>query len=472
MRLRRSHPAPLGRADSLYAVGVADRSLLWDGPLRRWHPTQVVVVGFIAVILTGAALLHLPIATDGVEHSFLDRLFTATSAGTVTGLQVVDTATGWTHFGQAVIMVLAQIGGFGLMAFSSVVAVALAGKLELRHRLATQAEVNLAGGADFKAVILGVFRWSMGIEATVAVALFGGFVIIHGEPLGRAAWLGLFHAVTSFNNAGFALFSDNLVGFVDDPWTSGVIATSIVLGGIGFPVLMELRRLYRRPRRWSLHTKITLVATALLIAGGALAVLVIEWSNPNTLGPMGIADKAIAGLFQGITPRTAGFNTIDYGAMRESSIVVTIVLMFIGGGSASTASGIKVTTFAVLAWVIWAELRGDREVDSFRRRIPAFAQRQAITVALSGVALVTVSTMALVTFDRIPLGDGLFEATSAFGTVGLTTGITPTLSAASRVVLIVMMFIGRVGPATLGAALVLREHTRRYRYPEERPLIG
>jgi len=216
-----------------------------------------------------------------------------------------------------------------------VVAVALAGKLELRHRLATQAEVNLAGGADFKAVILGVFRWSMGIEATVAVALFGGFVIIHGEPLGRAAWLGLFHAVTSFNNAGFALFSDNLAGFVDDPWTSGVIATSIVLGGIGFPVLMELRRLYRRPRRWSLHTKITLVATALLIAGGALAVLVIEWSNPNTLGPMGIADKAIAGLFQGITPRTAGFNTIDYGAMRESSIVVTIVLMFIGGGSPS-----------------------------------------------------------------------------------------------------------------------------------------
>ena len=177
---------------------------------------------------------------------------------------------------------------------------------------------------------------------------------------------------------GQRLSQCHLAGFVDDPWTSGVIATSIVLGGIGFPVLMELRRLYRRPRRWSLPTQITLVATALLIAGGALAVLVIEWSNPNTLGPMGIADKAIAGLFQGITPRTAGFNTIDYGAMRESSIVVTIVLMFIGGGSASTASGIKVTTFAVLAWVIWAELRGDREVDSFRRRIPAFAQRQAI----------------------------------------------------------------------------------------------
>lgn len=179
------------------------------------------MVGFIAVILSGAALLHLPIATTGVDYSFGDRLFTATSAGTVTGLQVVDTASGWTHFGQVVIMVLAQIGGFGLMAVSSVVAVALAGRLELRHRLATQAEVNLDGAANFRSVILGVFKWSMGVEATVAAALFIGFAGIHGEPVGRAAWLGLFHAVTSFNNAGFALFSDNLVGFVDDPWISG-----------------------------------------------------------------------------------------------------------------------------------------------------------------------------------------------------------------------------------------------------------
>ncbi|CCM65665.1 TrkH family potassium uptake protein [Candidatus Microthrix parvicella] len=451
---------------------MADRSRLWDGPLRRWHPSQVVVVGFIAVILSGAALLHLPIATTGVDYSFGDRLFTATSAGTVTGLQVVDTASGWTHFGQVVIMVLAQIGGFGLMAVSSVVAVALAGRLELRHRLATQAEVNLDGAANFRSVILGVFKWSMGVEATVAAALFIGFAGIHGEPVGRAAWLGLFHAVTSFNNAGFALFSDNLVGFVDDPWISGVIATSIVLGGIGFPVLMELRRQYHFPKRWSLHTKITLLATGLLIVVGATAVLVLEWTNPSTLGPMGVIDKVTAGVFQGITPRTAGFNTIDYGAMRESSILVTIVLMFIGGGSASTASGIKVTTFAVLGWVIWAELRGDREVDAFRRRIPAAAQRQAITVALSGVALVAAGTMALVTFDRVPLGDGLFEATSAFGTVGLTTGITPTLGGGSHAVLIVMMFVGRVGPITLGAALVLRERSRRFKYPEERPLIG
>lgn len=430
------------------------------------------MVGFILVILTGAMLLHLPFATHGVDYNFEDRLFTATSAGTVTGLQVVDTATGWTHFGQAVIMALAQIGGFGLMAISSVVAVALAGRLDLRHRLATQAEVNIEGGADFRSVILGVFKWSMGIEATVAVALFGGFVLIHGEPVGRAAWLGVFHAVTSFNNAGLTLFSDNLAGFANDPWTSGVIGISVILGGIGFPVLMEVRRQFRTPKRWSLHTKITLMATGVLLVGGAAAVLVLEWANPNTLGPMGVFDKVTAGIFQGVTPRTAGFNTIDYGAMRESSILVTIALMFIGGGSASTASGIKVTTFAVLGWVIWAEFRGDGEVDSFRRRIPTSVQRQAVTVALSGVALVVVGTMALVTFDRIPLGDGLFEATSAFGTVGLSTGTTPTLSAASRAVLIVMMFVGRVGPVTLGAAMVLRDRSRRFKYPEERPLIG
>jgi Trk-type K+ transport system membrane component len=457
--------------------------------MRRWHPSQVVVVGFAVIILAGAALLHLPIATTGVDHSFGERLFTATSAGTVTGLQVVDTATAWTHFGQAVILVLAQIGGFGLMAFSSVVAVALAGRLDLRHRLATQAEVGLPGATDFRAIILGVFRWSVGIEAAVAVALFGGFVVIHGEGVGRAAWLGVFHAVTSFNNAGLSLFSDNLVGFADDPWTTGVISLSIILGGIGFPVLMEVSRSLRdrrasagtatgtrrrrpSPRRWTLHTKITLAVTAALLAGGAAAILVLEWSNPATLGPMGIGDKLTAGVFAGVTARTAGFNTIDYGSMRESSLLVTIVLMFIGGGSGSTASGIKVTTFAVLGWVIWAELRGDNEVTSFRRRIPIAAQRQALTVALIGVALVAVGTMAMVTFDRISLGDGLFEATSAFGTVGLSTGITPGLGAASRAVLILMMFIGRVGPVTLGAALVLRERKRRYRYPEERPLIG
>ncbi|MEZ5381673.1 MAG: potassium transporter TrkG [Microthrixaceae bacterium] len=467
---------------------MAERGSIWAGPMRRWHPSQVVVVGFAVIILAGAALLHLPIATTGVDHSFGERLFTATSAGTVTGLQVVDTATTWTHFGQVVILALAQVGGFGLMAFSSVVAVALAGRLGLRHRLATQAEVGLPGATDFRAIILGVFRWSVGIEAAVAVALFGGFVVIHGEGVGRAAWLGVFHAVTSFNNAGLSLFSDNLAGFADDPWTTGVISLSIILGGIGFPVLMEVSRSLRdragagttartrrrrpSPRRWTLHTKITLAATTALLAGGATAMLVLEWSNPATLGPMGIGDKLTAGVFAGITPRTAGFNTIDYGSMRESSLLVTIVLMFIGGGSGSTASGIKVTTFAVLGWVIWAELRGDREVNAFRRRIPIAAQRQALTVALIGVALVAAGTMAMVTFDHISLGDGLFEATSAFGTVGLSTGLTPRLSTASRAVLMLMMFIGRVGPVTLGAALVLRERKRRYRYPEERPLIG
>jgi trk system potassium uptake protein TrkH len=432
----------------------------------------VVVVGFIAVILTGAALLHLPIATDGVEHSFLDRLFTATSAGTVTGLQVVDTATGWTHFGQAVIMVLAQIGGFGLMAFSSVVAVALAGKLELRHRLATQAEVNLAGGADFKAVILGVFRWSMGIEATVAVALFGGFVIIHGEPLGRAAWLGLFHAVTSFNNAGFALFSDNLAGFVDDPWTSGVIATSIVLGGIGFPVLMELRRLYRRPRRWSLHTKITLVATALLIAGGALAVLVIEWSNPNTLGPMGIDRQGDRRSLPGHHPP---HRRVQHDRLRRHARVVD---------------------------------RGHHRVDVHRRgqclhrkRHQGDHLRRAGVGDLGRTARRPRGRLVSAAHPRVRPAPGDHRGAQRGGAGHrLYDGAGdlrphspgrrpvrghqrvrhrrvdhrdhPTLSAGSHVVLIVMMFVGRVGPATLGAALVLREHTRRYRYPEERPLIG
>lgn len=441
--------------------------------LKQRHPTQVVVLGFAGVILFGAVLLALPISSSaGADVSFREAFFTATSAVTVTGLVVVDTSAAWSPFGQAVILALIQIGGFGLMAGSSVVAVTLARRIGLRHRMATQTETGALKLGELRTVVLGVLRWTAGIEAVTTVLLAVGFVVIHGESLHRGVWLGFFHAVSAFNNAGFALFPDSLERFVDDPWTSGIVTVAIIIGGLGFPVLMEVRRAVGRPRRWSVHTKMTLSTTAVLFLAGAGAVLVLEWTNPATLGPLALDDKFSAAWFQGVTPRTAGFNTVDYGELRDGTLLVTIVLMFIGASSGSTGGGIKVTTFALLGYAIWAEVRGQREVEAFRRRIPGPAQRQALAVALIGVAAVVTATLALVTASGVELTDGLFEATSAFGTVGLSTGITAELDLTSHLVLTVLMFVGRAGPVTLAAALVLRERAPGYRYPEERPLVG
>lgn len=431
-----------------------------------------MVAGFLAVIAAGTVLLSLPGASHEVDDvTPRDALFTATSAATVTGLVVVD-AEAWTPFGQGVLLVLIQVGGLGLMTVSSVVVVRFARTMGLRHRMAAQTESGAPDLGGLAGVVGGVVRWTLLTEGVVAVLLAAGFAIGHDEPLPRAAWLGLFHAVSAFNNAGFALFDSGLVAFVRDPYTSGVVSLAVVAGGLGFPVVADLRRFPRRPGRWTLHTKLTLVTTGALFALGAGAVLLLEWSNPGTLGPLDLVDKLSAAWFQGVTPRTAGFNTVDYGAVRETTALVTVILMFIGASSGSTGGGIKVTTFAVLGCAIWAEVRGRRDVDAFGRRISGPAQRQALAIALLGVAAVVLGTLALLAASSVPLSDALFEATSAFGTVGLSTGITGGLDGVSHVVLGVLMFVGRAGPITLAAALVLREREPRYRYPEERPLVG
>jgi Trk-type K+ transport system membrane component len=246
----------------------------------------------------------------------------------------------------------------------------------------------------------------------------------------------------------------------------------VILGGIGFPVIGELARDWRRPRTWSLHTKLVVLTTVALLVLGTLVVCAFEWSNPETLGRFLIGDRVLNGWFQSVVPRTAGFNSVPYSDMNPPTILVTIALMFIGGGSAGTAGGIKITTFVLLAFVIWSELRGEPDVNAFRRRVPAAAQRQALAIALIGVAVVMVGTIALLALADFSVEQSLFEAVSAFATVGLSMGITPELPGSARVVLIVMMFIGRVGPVTMFAALTLRERDRLYRYAEERPIIG
>lgn len=437
------------------------------------HPARLLVLGFAAVILLGALLLCLPFATQaGTSAGASTALFTATSATCVTGLIVVDTPTYWSGFGQGVILALIQVGGFGIMTTTSLLVIVVARRIGLRQRLLAQAETGAVDIGDVRRTLRGVAGFTLTFEVAAAVLLAARFALAYDEPLGDAAYLGVFHAVSAFNNAGFALFSDSLVGFASDPVIMPTITIAFVVGGIGFPVLLELRRWPRQPGRWSVHSKLTLATTALLFLAGIVAVTAFEWTNADTLGPMSVPDKLAAGAFSGMTPRTVGFHVLEYGAMTEPTLLVTTALMFIGGGSASTAGGIKVATFALLGFVILSELRGEPEVTLFRRRSSPRTQRRAISVALLAVAAVAFGAMVLVLVTPEPLAASLFEATSAFATVGLSTGITPELPEPGRLVLIALMLVGRLGPWTLGAALVLRRRRRLYRYPEEGPIIG
>ncbi|QII09164.1 TrkH family potassium uptake protein [Rhodococcoides fascians A25f] len=434
--------------------------------------------GFALAILLGAAVLMLPTATQsGIASGFLQALFTSTSAVSLTGLIVVDTPVYWSGFGQGVILGLIQIGGFGIMTIASLVGLVLADRIGLRSRLNAAAEVRTSGLGDVRSVVVGVFRTSLIIESVVAIVLAVRFVIGYDEPPGRALWLGIFHAVSAFNNAGFALFSDNMIGFATDPWICVPLLIAVVLGGIGFPVLFEIARHLRARaggvrarKRWSLHTRMTLSVTGVLLILGPTVVLLFEWSR--TLGGFGFWDKMLVATFQGVMPRTAGFNSVDYADVDNATLLVTDVLMFIGGGSGGTAGGIKVTTFALLLFVILAEIRGDREVSVFGRRIDARVQRQALTVALIGVALVMLPVVALLAGTNFDLDVLLFEVVSAFATVGLSTGITAQLPGWGQVVLIILMYLGRIGSITLVSALAARDRGRRYTLPTERPFVG
>ncbi len=423
--------------------------------------------------MAGTLILLLPVARVGAGGtSLLVALFTATSALCVTGLSVVDTATYWTPFGQVAILALIQVGGFGVMTLASLLGLVISRRLGLSTRLLAATETKSIGLGDVRTVLVGVARISLTVEAVTAAVLTLRFATAYGHSWPQSLWLGVFHAVSAFNNAGFALFSDSLVGFAADPWICLPIAGAVIVGGLGFPVILEVLRQHRRPRRWSVHTRLTLTMTAVLLVGGTLFVTAAEWGNPHTLGALDPAGRALAGFFQAVMPRTAGFNSVDIGAMNTGTLLGTDVLMFIGGGSAGTAGGIKVGTFAVLLLVIVAELRGDPDADLFDRRLSSATVRQALSVALLSVAAVVLATLTIALHTRFTLDQVLFETVSAFATVGMSTGITADLSGPHQLILVVLMFAGRLGPVTFASALVLRERRRLIRRPEGRPLIG
>ena len=436
-------------------------------------PGRAVVSGFAVAILVSATLLALPVATESGEGTgALAALFTATSAVCVTGLVVLDTPEHFSTFGELVILGSIQVGGLGIMTLASLLGLLVFRRLGLRSRMSAAVETKALGLGDVRRVLLSVVGFSAFFEAVAAVVLFLRWLVAYDEPVGRAAYLGVFHSVSAFNNAGFALYSDSMIGFVDDPVISLTLCLAVIAGGLGFPVLYELRRELGTPRTWTLHTRIVVWTTLLLLVLGPLAVTALEWSNEDTLGRLDVGAKLIAGLFLGVMPRTAGFNSIDYADAQPATLLVTDILMFIGGGPASTAGGIKVTTFALLAFVMLAEVRGTPEVEVGNRRLPKEVQRQALTVALAGVGLVMSGTVVLLVLTGEALDAVLFEVVSAFATVGLSTGITADVPPAGQVLLIALMFLGRLGPITLASALALREHGRRYELPEERPIVG
>lgn len=437
------------------------------------HPARTVALSFLLAIAVGTILLMLPVSrAAGPAAPWLTALFTSVSAVCVTGLSVVDTGTYWSTFGQSVIMVLFQAGGFGMMTAATLLGLMVNRSPRLRTRLVTQAETHSLALGDVASVAKLVLVVTFACEAILAALLALRLHLAYDLPWREAAWSGLFHAVSAFNNAGFSIHQDSLIRYASDALILLPVMLAIFIGGIGFPVLQDLRLRFRDPRHWSLHTKLTLIGTGVLLLAGFIAVLGFEWDNPATLGAMALPEKLVNALFASVSARTAGFNSVDIGALTRESWAAHYLLMFVGGGSAGTAGGVKVGTAVILALLVIAEIRGHPDSEAFGRRVGASANRQAITVLVLGSALVVLGTMILLRISHLPTDQVIFEVISAFGTVGLSTGITADLPPLGQLTLVLLMYLGRVGTITLATSLVLAERRMPYRYPEEHPIVG
>ncbi len=437
------------------------------------HPARVVALVFLMVILLGTALLMLPVAQAEQQSThWVTAFFTAVSAVCVTGLAVVDTGTYWSGFGQVVILILFQLGGFGMMTLATLLGLVVNRSFRLRAKMVAQQESRTLAIGDVSSVAKLVLVVTLGIEALITLLLTLRLHLAYDLPWSEAAWSGLFHAVSAFNNAGFSIHADSLVRYASDAMILLPVMAAIVIGGIGFPVLHDLRNRLYDPRHWSLHTKLTLGGTLVLLVLGFFGVLLFEWSNAATLGPMAVGDKVLSAAFASVSARTAGFNSIDVGALTHESWGLHYLLMFVGGGSAGTAGGVKVGTVAILLLLVVAEIRGRSDTEAFGRRISPSAQRQAITVLVLSSAMVVIGTLFMLRDTDIATDKVIFEVVSAFGTVGLSTGITADLPHASQLMLTLLMYVGRVGIVTLAVSLALGEHRMPYRYPEEHPIVG
>ena len=441
------------------------------GNLVSLQPARILVIGFGSLILLGTLLFMLPIATTekGRGLSFINALFEATSAVCVTGLAVVDTGTTFTLFGEIVLLCLIQIGGWGFMTTGIFMFIILGKKIGLKERLLLQDSLNvfsLSGVVNLvKRIILITFIVEL-IGATI-LAIRWSFEM----PLGKAIYYGIFHSISAFNNAGFGLESDNLSKWVGDPVVNIMVTFLFITGGIGFTVILDLY--YKRSfRKLSLHSKVALLVTLILNIIGPLIILISEFNNPDTIGSLSLGDKLWASYFQGVVTRTAGFNTIDIGSLSLSSLVFMMALMFIGASSGSTGGGIKVTTFTIIMLAFWAVVTNRNDVNIFKRRIPWELVNKSLSIVVTALLFIFLIFFLLTFTEKADMSKLLFETISAFGTVGLSANFTPELSPIGRVLITILMFIGRLGPLTMAFALLNTRKEAKVRYAEEKILIG
>jgi trk system potassium uptake protein len=465
----------------------------WLGRMRdavdtlvRSSPARVAILVFAALILVTTLLLSLPIARAGEISStpLADAFFTATSTICVTGLTTVDMATYWSPFGNAVIFIGMNVGGMGVLTLASILGLVISRRLGLRARLIAASDTNVARAhagpvSEGQAVRLGevggllvtVAVSTLAIEALIMIGMMPS-VLAQGYDFGTSAWYSAYYSVSAFTNTGFAPNVLGPVEFFEDYWFQSLLMLGVFLGSLGFPVIFALIRSWRVPRRWSVHVKLTLTTTVILFIAGAITFLVLEYDNPKTYGGFGFAKTFFEAFFMSAMTRSGGFATIDMADLYGSSLLVTDMLMFVGGGSASTAGGIKVTTLAVLFLAAFAEARGAPAMEAFGRRIPRDMLRLAVSVVLWGATIVAVSTVIIVQITKAPLDFVLFDVISAFATCGLSTGLTDSLPNEGKYVMAATMFMGRVGTVTLAAALAANQRRQLYRRPEERPIVG
>ena len=436
------------------------------------RPARLALFVFTLVILLFTALLSLPAASSSGHPAPLhDAFFTAVSAVCVTGLTVVSTATYWSTFGQVLILIAIQVGGLGILTLASLLALAVNKRLGVRGKLLAQEGMNTGRLGEVGHLLRIVFSTAVVIELALAAALAPRFMIL-GESFGQALWHAVFYSISAFNNAGFTPHSDGLVPYDEDLWILVPLMLGVFIGSLGFPVIMVLLSTRHHLSRWNLHTKLTVLVSLILLVVGTLVWGAFEWFNTRTIADLSVGDKIIHALFASVMTRSGGFSLVSMSDLDSSTLLVTDMLMFAGGGSASTAGGIKVTTIAVLFLAIVAEARGDADVRAFGRTIPQSAMRVAISVTILGATLVALATLALLVITEETLQPVLFEVISAFATVGLSTGLSEVLPPSGKYVLSLLMFAGRVGTITLAAALAVRQRTTLYHFPEERPIIG
>ena len=436
------------------------------------NPPRVLALGFAGLIVLGGILLNLPIATKAGESiGFLDALFTSASSVCVTGLVVVNTGEFWSLFGQIVIICLIQMGGLGFMTMATLVALILGKKITLKERLIIKEQLNQETMSGLVKLTKYIIFSTFIIEGIGAILLSTSFIPKYG--LGKGIWFSIFHAISAFCNAGFDITGNSMVPFVGDIVVNLTICALIIIGGLGFSVYIDISK-NKRFRRFFLHTKLVLVVTLILIVVGTILIYLIEWDNPGTLHSLSIKDRTLASFFQAVVPRTAGFNSVDILKLEDTTVFIMILLMFIGGSPISTAGGIKTTTFGAIILTTISVIKGDRDVVVFKKRIPQEIVNRSLAILSVGIFLVVVVSLVLTISEDFVFLDLLFETTSAFGTVGLTRGVTPNLTSFGKILIMLTMYSGRVGPLTMAFAFAKKQKSKlnNYRYSEGNLFVG